>query len=46
MSVANLDLQAAVTRLLEGCEPIAVLEAGCGSTSHIDFGNQLRLSPA
>lgn len=44
MSAANLDLQAAVTRLLEGREPIAVLEAGCGSTGHIDLGGNLRLT--
>lgn len=44
MSAANLDLQAAVTRLLEGREPIAVLEAGCGSTGHIDLGDKLRLT--
>jgi SAM-dependent methyltransferase len=44
VSAANLDLQSAVTRFLKGCEPIAVLEAGCGSTSHIDLGNKLRLT--
>lgn len=33
-----------MTRLLDGCEPIAVLEAGCGSTSHIDLGDKCRLT--
>ncbi len=44
MSATNVDLQAAVTRLLEGRAPIAVLEAGCGSTRHIDLGDRQRLT--